>query len=116
MDHYRNPRNFGCKDCHSNAVSSLHNPSCGDKIEVRLFVKNGTIKDICFEGYGCVLSTASASILTEFMKGKSLTEVKQIDATKVISLLNIEITPARMKCALLPLDAIQVAANNSIKQ
>jgi nitrogen fixation NifU-like protein len=116
MDHYRNPRNFGCKDRKSNVASHLHNPSCGDKIEVRMSVENGIVTDICFEGYGCALSTASASILTEFVKGKPVTEVEQVDSDKVLLLLNIEVTPARMKCALLPLEAIQEAINSNVKQ
>ncbi len=116
MDHYRNPRNFGCKDCKSNTTSELHNPSCGDKIEVRMSLENGLVENICFEGFGCALSTASASLLTEFVKGKSISEVKQIDPDKVVSILNIEITPARMKCALLPLEAIQEAIDSNSKQ
>ncbi len=115
MDHYRNPRNFGCKDCKSNATSELHNPSCGDKIQVRVLVENEVVKDICFEGYGCSLSTASASILTEFVKGKTISDTKQLDADKVVQLLNIDVTPARMKCALLPLEAIQEAIKTNSK-
>lgn len=113
MDHYRNPRNFGCKDCKSNAASELHNPSCGDKIQVRVLVQNGIVTDICFEGYGCSLSTASASILTEFVKGKTISDIKYLDANKVVQLLHIDVTPARMKCALLPLEAIQEAVNSN---
>ncbi len=115
MDHYRNPRNFGCKDCESNTSSELHNPSCGDKIEVRMTLENDVVTNICFEGFGCALSTASASILTEYVKGRPTSEVKQIDSEKVLSLLKIGITPARMKCALLPLEAIQEAIDKNSK-
>ena len=115
MDHYRNPRNFGCKDCKSNSSSNMHNPSCGDKIEVHVLVENEIIKDICFEGFGCALSTASASILTDFTKGKKVSEIKLLDSAKVVQLLNIDITPARMKCALLPLEGIQEAIDKNSK-
>lgn len=90
----------------------MHNPSCGDTIEVRVLVENEIIKDICFEGFGCALSTASASILTDFTKGKKVSYIKQLDAAKVVQLLNIDVTPARMKCAMLPLEAIQEAVNS----
>ncbi len=115
MDHYRNPRNFGCKNCESNASSHMHNPSCGDKIIIHANIKNDTVSDVCFEGFGCALSTASASLLTEFVKGKTISEIQQINAKQIISLLNIEVTTARLKCALLPLEAIQDAIDKNSK-
>lgn len=109
MDHYRNPRNFGCQGVPSNVSSDMHNPSCGDKIIVHAQVTDDTLRDICFEGYGCALSTASASMLTEYVKGKTIKEIAKIDAHLVVQLLGIEVTPVRLKCALLPLEAIQEA-------
>lgn len=110
MDHYRHPRNYKCSpSLHFSGASNLHNPSCGDKILVKVVVENHHITHICFDGFGCALSTASASMLTEWVKGKHVEEVKKLTSDFVINLLNIEVTPARLKCALLPLEAIQEA-------
>lgn len=115
MDHYRNPRNFGCKDCIYNTSSVTHNPSCGDKIIVHAHIDVGIVRDICFEGFGCALSTASASLLTEYVKGKNVGEVCGITTVDVLEILAIEVSPARMKCALLPLEAIQEAVGKNSK-
>jgi nitrogen fixation NifU-like protein len=90
----------------------MHNPSCGDTIKIHARVEENKVRDICFEGNGCALSTASASLLTESVKGKTISEIQKYTATDVLALLNIEVTPARMKCALLPLEAIQEAINS----
>lgn len=116
MDHYRHPRNFKCpKILNESSTSRLHNPSCGDKIRINVVVEKGMVSSICFDGFGCALSTASASILTEWVKGKHVDEVLKLDSLFVIKLLKIEILPARLKCALLPLEAIQDALNNTRK-
>jgi len=109
MDHYRNPRNFDCKNRICSTSSSRHNPSCGDKIDINVKIVDNTIVDICFDGFGCALSTASASMLTEYVKGKSIDEVNKLNKEFVVNLLGIEVTPIRLKCALLPLETIQDA-------
>lgn len=91
----------------------MHNPSCGDKIIVHADIEGDIIRNICFEGFGCALSTASASLLTEYVKGKKISEVEKLNADQVLLLLSIEVTPARMKCALLPLEAIQEVVKKS---
>jgi nitrogen fixation NifU-like protein len=108
LDHYRNPRNKGRIP---NADVSIHdsNPLCGDEIDIHLKVDGGTIKDIKFEGRGCAISQASASMLTEMVHGKQLTLVK--DLTKDDILENIGLTnlgPARIKCALLSLKVLKL--------
>ena len=112
MDHYRNPRNFGCRNCSSNTSSVMHNPSCGDKIIVHARVDDQTVRDICFEGFGCALSTASASLLTEHVKGMNVQNIHTITPEQVVEMLKISVSPARMKCALLPLEAIQEAVGS----
>lgn len=72
-------------------------------------VKDEVIEHICFEGSGCALSTASSSMLTEYVKGRTVSEVLALDHEIVRSLLAIPITTVRMKCALLPLEAIREA-------
>lgn len=108
LDHYRNPRNKGKLP---DADVSIHdsNPLCGDEIDIHLKVDSDKIKDIRFEGRGCAISQASASMLTEMVQGKPLTSVK--DLTKDDILENIGLTnlgPARIKCALLSLKVLKL--------
>jgi nitrogen fixation protein NifU and related proteins len=110
MDHFRHPRNFG-NLITADVTFTEANPLCGDKIgiDVKLEARNPKseiIKDIRFNGIGCAISMASASILTEYVKGKSLDKVKKINKDTVLKLLGVELTPTRLKCALLPLDAL----------
>lgn len=107
---YRNPRNFG-KIGNADYQSEAHNPNCGDRIE--LFLKmdkaTGTISEAKFSGKGCAISQASASLFTGYLKGKKLNELEKIKKQDVLSLLKIDLSknPSRMRCALLPLDAMK---------
>ncbi|MFO0704301.1 MAG: SUF system NifU family Fe-S cluster assembly protein [Patescibacteria group bacterium] len=109
MDHYKNPRNFGCKDFDSTTSSHMHNPSCGDKILLKLKISDNKIVGVCFDGYGCALSTASASMLTECLKGKTIDEAKSIGVSDITKILSIDVSPARLKCATMPLEALHEA-------
>jgi len=71
LDHNRNPRNCRSKPEGANCTALGHNPLCGDEVQVHLRVEDGVIKDIAFEGQGCAISTASASLMTEALKGKT---------------------------------------------
>jgi nitrogen fixation NifU-like protein len=106
LDHYRNPRNKGKL---SNADVSIHdsNPLCGDEIDIHLKIEEEKVKDIKFEGRGCAISQASASMLTEMIMDKPLTTVKDLtkeDVLENIGLMNLG--PARIKCALLSLKVL----------
>ncbi len=108
LDHYRNPRNKGKMP---NADVSIHdsNPLCGDEIDIHMKIEDDKIRDIKFEGRGCAISQASASMLTEMVMNKQLTSVK--DLTKDDILENIGLTnlgPARIKCALLSLKVLKL--------
>lgn len=108
LDHYRNPRNKGSLP---NADISIHdsNPLCGDEIDIHLKVEEDTIKDIKFEGRGCAISQASASMLTEQVINKPLNTIKDIakeDILENIGLMNLG--PARIKCALLSLKVLKL--------
>lgn len=101
IDHYKNPRNFG----HLQGIKkSSHdeNPSCGDHISMDILFENGIITDIRFSGEGCAISIASASMLTEMVKGKKITKIATLDFSDIQKMLGIEITPARKRCAMLP--------------
>lgn len=109
LDHYRNPRNKGRI---SNADVSFHdsNPLCGDEIDIHLKVEDNIVKDIKFEGRGCAISQASASMLTEMVMNKPLTSVKELgkdDILENIGLVNLG--PARIKCALLSLKVLKMS-------
>ncbi|MGB7884175.1 MAG: SUF system NifU family Fe-S cluster assembly protein [Nitrososphaeraceae archaeon] len=109
LDHYRNPRNKGRI---SDADVSFHdsNPLCGDEIDIHLKVEDNIVKDIKFEGRGCAISQASASMLTEMVMNKSLTSIKELDKDDIlenIGLLNLG--PARIKCALLSLKVLKMS-------
>jgi nitrogen fixation protein NifU and related proteins len=108
LDHYRNPRNKGKL---TDADVSIHdsNPLCGDEIDIHLKVEEGKIKNIKFEGRGCAISQASASMLTEMVIEKPLSTVREIaknDVLENIGLLNLG--PARLKCALLSLKVLKM--------
>jgi nitrogen fixation protein NifU and related proteins len=108
LDHYRNPRNKG--KLHDADVS-IHdsNPLCGDEIDIHLKVEEDKVKDIKFEGRGCAISQASASMLTELVINKPLTTIKDLvkeDILENIGLMNLG--PARIKCALLSLKVLKL--------
>jgi len=107
LDHYRNPRNAGTLE-NPTYTHESHNPLCGDVIRVDLHInENNLVDKVTFEGKGCAISQASASMLTEMIEGKSLDEVKQISKEDILELLGIPIGPVRMKCALLSLKALK---------
>lgn len=117
LDHYQNPRCHGKLSMQSGTFH-LENPSCGDIIDMQILIRNNRIQDIAFEGKGCAISQASASLLCEHAKGSRVEDIKQYDAHTIIELLGIDIGPARMKCALLSLETlhslIRTAENRSV--
>ena len=119
LDHNKNPRNFKKLELYSHHANG-HNPLCGDKLELFLDVVDGIIKDISFVGSGCAISTSSASLMTQFLKGKSIKETrhffenfhdlvtgKELDEEaleklgKLAVFAGVQEFPARIKCASL---------------
>ncbi len=108
LDHYENPRNYGTIE-NPDYTYEEGNPSCGDVLRIDVKVKDGVIEDVRFSGRGCVISQASASILTELIKGKTLDEVRQIGKDELLSALKIPLSPMRLKCGLLSLKVLKSA-------
>jgi nitrogen fixation NifU-like protein len=113
LEHYRNPHNFGVLETPT-AVKEGANPLCGDRITLMLGVDSeGRVRDVAFTGRGCAISQASASMLTDEIKGKTLAEVEALGQQDVLDNLGIEISPARMKCAMLSLETLHEALRES---
>ena len=121
LDHSRSPRNFSKLEV-ANRVAEGHNPLCGDRVTVFLRLDDGMIRDVTFQGEGCAISKASASIMTEVLKGKSKVEAKALfdkfhdmvttgqadidELGKLAAFAGVSKYPARVKCAILPWHAI----------
>lgn len=106
LDHYHHPHNRG-KINKSDKFISVNNPLCGDKIEMTISFKKNMVKEIKFQGEGCVISTASASMLTDYVKNRSKQELKKLNSKFIIKMLGIDLGMNRIKCAVLPLEALQ---------
>jgi len=106
LDHYKHPRHKGHLDS-PDITHFDHNPFCGDEITLELKVEDGVVTQAAFDGRGCAISQASASMMTEEIIGKSLEELKGWSKEDILELLGIEIGPVRLKCALLPLKALK---------
>jgi len=100
LEHYRRPHNFGVIEAPT-ATQEGSNPLCGDRITLQLGIEDGVLQRVGFTGRGCAISQASASLLTDEIKGKQLTEVESFRADDLLDLLGIDISPARLKCAML---------------
>lgn len=108
LDHYQNPRNRGTLDPNDFTYED-NNPLCGDEVRIDVRVQDDQISEIAFSGQGCAISQASASILMEMVDGKSLGEVKSLDKDALLDELGIDLSPARLKCALLSLKVLKAA-------
>ncbi len=133
LDHGRKPRNFHAM-AHPSHFAHGHNPLCGDRVTVYLDIEGNRIKDVSFEGRGCAISTASASLMTEVLKGKTLEEAKELfaafhaevmggeaptmpealqdDFERLAPLEGVKAYPARVKCATLAWHAFEAALKN----
>lgn len=115
LDHFRNPRNFGFLSKPSFSVH-VDNPLCGDELTMQTVFKNSKIVDVKFEGQGCAISQSSASMLTEYIKGKEVSALIKLDQKFMIKLLGIEVSHSRIKCLLLPLEALRKICNQKIQK
>lgn len=106
LDHYQNPHNFGKVndfDVHSRQT----NPLCGDDIKIWIKFKNSSIGDVSFFGKGCAICMASASMLTDYAKGRSKKELTKFAEKDMLNLVGIEVSETRKKCLLLGLAVLK---------
>lgn len=125
LDHYRKPRNFGALSGHCQAADG-HNPLCGDRVKVFLRFDGDRLREVGFEGAGCAISTASASLMTEAVAGKSRDEIEALaeqfhgmvtgqhevgshDLGKLEAFAGVRDLPVRIKCATLAWHTLRAA-------
>ncbi|MCL5804766.1 MAG: iron-sulfur cluster assembly scaffold protein [Candidatus Thermoplasmatota archaeon] len=106
LDHYKNPRNHGVIQNPSSSITEM-NPLCGDTVHFTVLIENGIMKDIKFIGQGCSISQASASILSEYVLNKNISDIKNMTETDFLGLIGMDLGPNREKCALLSLNALK---------
>lgn len=117
IDHYENPRNVGKLDDNSNNVGTgmVGAPACGDVMRLQIQVSDdGIIEDAKFKTYGCGSAIASSSLLTEWVKGKSLDEAGQIKNTQIAE--ELALPPVKIHCSVLAEDAIKAAISDLRKK
>jgi nitrogen fixation protein NifU and related proteins len=110
LEHYREPHNRGVLEPHDLHFADS-NPTCGDELSMTIRLDDGKARvvDVAHDGRGCAISQASASILTDELRGLSLDEVRGLDPRDVVENLGVPIGPARLKCALLVYKVLQGA-------
>ena len=106
LDHFRHPRNYGDLTAPDISYENL-NPLCGDRIRIEVRLNNSIVEEARFKGDGCAISLAAASLLTELLRGIPIHELSNFSDDRLISALESDIKPARIVCALLPLEALR---------
>jgi nitrogen fixation NifU-like protein len=114
LDHYKNPRGHGVIEG-ADAEAEGQNPLCGDEVAIYVaFGEDGeTIDEVKFSGRGCAISQAATSMLTEMVQGKTATEVATLDKQELLDEIAIDLSPVRLKCALLGLTTLKVALHKA---
>lgn len=109
LEHYHAPHNYGTLH-HATHRGEADNPLCGDKLHMDIVMSpDGTVKKIAFSGEGCAISQAYASLLTDYARGKSTDALKQLDASAILKMIGLQLSPNRLKCALLALEVLHKA-------
>lgn len=108
LDHYRHPRNYGLLP-DAQVSTQTFNPSCGDQVSLQISLEKGHLQAIRFQGKGCVISQAAASLLTELSLQKSIETLEALHKDDMLALVGISLGPTRLRCALLSLEALHEA-------
>ena len=111
LEHWRNPQNFG-EMKKPDVVIEQVNPLCGDEVKFFFKIKKGRIEKVSFTGSGCAISMASASMLSEAVKNRRVSDLELVTGQDVLGLVGGTVTPARLKCAFLPLEAVRNLASS----
>ena len=114
LDHYNNPRNVGKMDMKDPNVGTgmVGAPACGDVMKLQIRIEEGIVTDAKFKTYGCGSAIASSSLLTEWVKGKTIHQVEEIKNTEIVEELNLP--PVKIHCSVLAEDAIKSAVADYI--
>ena len=108
IDHYENPRNVGKCDIDENVGTGMVGaPACGDVMRLQIKVEEGIIKDACFKTYGCGSAIASSSLVTEWIKGKTLDQAGKISNSAIAE--ELALPPVKIHCSILAEDAVKAA-------
>lgn len=112
LDHYENPRNVGKLDAASSDVGTgmVGAPACGDVMKLQIRVENGIITDAKFKTYGCGSAIASSSLVTEWLKGRTLDQAQEIKNSEIAE--ELALPPVKIHCSVLAEDAIKSAIND----
>ena len=110
LDHYKNPRNAGHLEAPTATAEGV-NPLCGDELSIELQVDDGIVTDVRYNGRGCAISQAAASMLSDTIKGRRVGDLAGVGKDDVLEELGIPLTPIRLKCAMLSVGVLKVARN-----
>ena len=112
IDHYENPRNVGSFDKNDTNIGTglVGAPACGDVMKLQVKIENGIVQDAKFKTFGCGSAIASSSLITEWVKGKTVEQVKSIKNTYIVKKLSLP--PVKIHCSVLAEDAIKAAIEN----
>lgn len=107
LDHHENPRNQGELTGDDVRTARDANASCGDMVQFYVRVSGGKITEVKWKGIGCAISTAASSKLSEYLKGKTLKDIQDVDETELTKVIGFEVNPGRQKCLTLPVRVLK---------
>lgn len=114
-DHYERPYHRGGGE-EANHVQRCRNDPCGDEVELRLLIENRVVRQAWFDGRGCVVSQAAASMLIEKLEGCEVATIREFSAQAMLRLFAVPLAPTRRKCCLLAWDALQMLLANELDE
>ena len=115
LDHFRHPRNYGSLVA-PDISNEQFNPLCGDRIRIELKLQRSVVQEVRFKGDACAVCTAATSLLTELVIGEDVEQLANIPDERLLSALESDIQPARLQCALLPLQALRAGLEDYKRQ